>query len=116
MITLHRNSDSERKPGKVQDQKTKQETRALKTELNDLLSQPLIAQGIIKKYITSGARNVASELLDAEGMFTCKKFSRAMGTNFFDLGSELYGFKQGEAKNEVPINGTKRGKVAKQRA
>lgn len=36
----------------------------MKAELRHLLAQPLVARGVMKKYITSGARSVVSELLD----------------------------------------------------
>lgn len=35
----------------------------MKAELRHLLAQPLVARGVMKKYITSGARSVVSELL-----------------------------------------------------
>ena len=46
---------------------TKQQVQSLKDELKVLLAQPLVAHGVMRKYITSGARSVVSELLDAEG-------------------------------------------------
>lgn len=36
----------------------------MKAELRHLLAQPLVARGVMKKYITSGARSVVSELLE----------------------------------------------------
>lgn len=51
---------------RVQNTNTKK-LQSLKTELKHLLSQPLVAHGVMKKYITSGARSVVSELLNSDG-------------------------------------------------
>ena len=65
----HSSSDenSNRRRPNGSDQKTREQTRALKSELSRLLAQPLIAQGVMKKYITSGTRDVAAELLASPG-------------------------------------------------
>lgn len=41
-------------------------TASLKSELKHLLSQPLIALGISAKYITSGSRPIADDLIAGE--------------------------------------------------
>ena len=40
------------------------QTASLKSELKSLLSQPLIARGIVKNYITSGAHDIVEDLLN----------------------------------------------------
>ena len=62
-------SDDDAPSKKRQDTKQKHQVQALKSELKHLLSQPLVAKGIMKKYITSGTRNVVTELLNSSGMF-----------------------------------------------
>lgn len=44
--------------------KHSRQVQAMKAELRHLLAQPLVARGVMKKYITSGARSVVSELLE----------------------------------------------------
>ncbi|KAH8107536.1 DEAD-domain-containing protein [Phellopilus nigrolimitatus] len=64
---LEDNPSDEDAPARKRDKaKGTQKTHALKAELKHLLSQPLIAHGVMKKYITSGARNVVSELLRSD--------------------------------------------------
>jgi len=46
-------------------------TAALKNELKQLLSQPLLARGISAKYITSGARSVADDLMHGKCACSC---------------------------------------------
>lgn len=45
----------------------KQDTAALKRELEFLLKQPLIANGVRAKYITSGTRSVVDNLIAGKG-------------------------------------------------
>ena len=66
-IYCHRISDEDAPSKKRKETKEKQRIHALKTELKHLLSQPLVAKGVMKKYITSGARRIVPELLDASG-------------------------------------------------
>ncbi|KAI5122092.1 hypothetical protein M0805_002214 [Coniferiporia weirii] len=72
-----------------------QRTQALKAELKHLLSQRLVAQGVMKKYITSGARSVVSELLNADGSDGMLGFRRR------DAKSDLINGK-GAAKKRKP--------------
>ena len=47
---------------------------SMKAELKHLLSQPLIAQGISTRYITSGSRPVVDDLLAGNCEFFFFKF------------------------------------------
>lgn len=42
----------------------------MKDELKHMLSQPLLAKGILPKYITSGSRSIADEMLAGESEWT----------------------------------------------
>ena len=45
------------------------QSASLKDELRSLLSQPLVARGVVKNYITSGAQDLVQDLLDGESEF-----------------------------------------------
>ncbi|EJC98248.1 DEAD-domain-containing protein [Fomitiporia mediterranea MF3/22] len=76
-------SDGDAPSKKRKDSKVKQETQALKAELKHMLSQPLVAKGVMKKYITSGARSVVSELLNSKG------------------DDEMLGYRRAEARDDL---------------
>lgn len=40
---------------------------ALKAELKEMLSRPLIARGVSTRYITSGSRPIADDILAGKG-------------------------------------------------
>lgn len=58
-------SDEELGNGKANNEKDRQ-VKALKMQLSDLLSQPLMARGISAKFITSGSRPIVDDLLRGE--------------------------------------------------
>jgi ATP-dependent RNA helicase DDX24/MAK5 len=65
--TLH--SDAEGKPNgptKRQRKAASARIKDQKLQLKQLLAQPLLAQGILKRYITSGANPIVHELLAGE--------------------------------------------------
>jgi ATP-dependent RNA helicase DDX24/MAK5 len=66
-------SEEENKSGPTKRERNLEnaKTAALKLELRQLLSQPLISQGVSTRYITSGNRPIADELLagDRESLF-----------------------------------------------
>lgn len=65
LIGRRRASDDEEAPSKKRSRnKEAQKAQAFKMELKHLLSQPLVAKGVMKKYITSGARSVVADLLE----------------------------------------------------
>jgi ATP-dependent RNA helicase DDX24/MAK5 len=45
--------------------KNSAKVQQLKSELKGLLSEPLIARGISRKYITSGSRAIADDIINA---------------------------------------------------
>ena len=49
--------------------KNSSQIKALKRQLSDLLSQPLIARGISAKFITSGSRPIVNDLLRGESAY-----------------------------------------------
>jgi hypothetical protein len=55
----------------VKDQKRKERDAKIyqmKSQLNDLLSRPVVARGISMKYITSGSISIAEDLLNGTGL------------------------------------------------
>ena len=46
--------------------KESQKTLAMKAELKKLLSRPVIATGAYKTYVTSGSRDIVSDLLKSD--------------------------------------------------
>ncbi|EMD35512.1 hypothetical protein CERSUDRAFT_139322 [Gelatoporia subvermispora B] len=50
-------------PSKRKSKAAEAKTAALKAELKELLAQPLVARGISTRYITSGSRSIADEML-----------------------------------------------------
>jgi len=74
-------SDDDRQgaPSKHQRKSANAKTYALKTELKELLSQPLVARGVSTRYITSGSKSIVDDVLEGnyhETMLGMKK-SRA---------------------------------------
>ncbi|KAH7920183.1 ATP-dependent RNA helicase [Leucogyrophana mollusca] len=56
-------SEDEGQPSKFKRKKSNVKTASLKAELNKLLSQPLLARGISTRYITSGSRPIAHDMV-----------------------------------------------------
>ncbi|OCH86850.1 DEAD-domain-containing protein [Obba rivulosa] len=67
-------------------------TAALKAELKQLLAQPLVARGISTRYITSGSRPVADEMLAGE------LNEQMVGLRKVEAGSDLVPAKKRKAK------------------
>ena len=57
-------NEDDAEPSKQRKRVQNTKTAALKAELKHMLSQPLLAQGVSVKYITSGSRPIADSLLD----------------------------------------------------
>lgn len=65
--TAHSASEDEQdRPTKQKKKSGNAKTAALKAELKQLLSQPLIAKGISTRYITSGSRPIVDDLIAGE--------------------------------------------------
>ncbi|EGO03781.1 hypothetical protein SERLA73DRAFT_46424 [Serpula lacrymans var. lacrymans S7.3] len=62
-------SDDEGKPSKQQTKMKNAKTAALKAELREMLSQPLVARGISTRYITSGSRPIVDDIIAGECKF-----------------------------------------------
>ncbi|KIY47368.1 ATP-dependent RNA helicase [Fistulina hepatica ATCC 64428] len=71
-------------------QKMDAKNMQLRQELKKLLSRPLVAQGISTKYITSGSRPIADDLISGQGH------------------PSIIGVKQGNARNDVMSSKTKK--------
>ncbi|KAF9557627.1 DEAD-domain-containing protein [Agrocybe pediades] len=87
-------SDDEHKVANQKKKAKDQKMAAMKAELKHMLSQPLLAPGISKKYITSGSRAVVDDLLAGEfneGLLGLKKA---------DAGSEMRAVKKKKAPVE----------------
>ncbi|PPQ66809.1 hypothetical protein CVT26_009656 [Gymnopilus dilepis] len=81
-------SEDENKPSNKRRKAQDREMAAMKAELKDLLSQPLLAKGISAKYITSGARPIADDLLAGQYNETMLGLQKA------EAGSEVAAVKQ----------------------
>ncbi|KAF4618627.1 hypothetical protein D9613_010108 [Agrocybe pediades] len=87
-------SDDEHKVANQKKKAKDQKMAAMKAELKHMLSQPLLAPGISKRYITSGSRAVVDDLLAGEfneGLLGLKKV---------DAGSEMRAVKKKKAPVE----------------
>lgn len=60
-------AEDEGGPTKHQRRRTNAKTAALKAELKEMLSRPLIARGVSTRYITSGSRPIADDILAGKG-------------------------------------------------
>ncbi|EJD52980.1 DEAD-domain-containing protein [Auricularia subglabra TFB-10046 SS5] len=58
--------DDDERAGKSRRKKANAQTNALKAQLKALLAQPVVARGVSARYITSGSRSVAHELVTGE--------------------------------------------------
>ena len=91
----------------------------MKAELKDLLSQPLLAKGISAKYITSGARPIADDLL--AGQCKCAIVFRHLCLSCLRINhccaidnETMLGLKKAEAGSEVAaVKQKKKAKVPK---
>lgn len=66
LLFLSSDSDDETKLSNQKRKAKDAKMAALKAELKRLLSQPLIAKGILTRYITSGSRSIVDDLLAGE--------------------------------------------------
>lgn len=60
-------SEDEDNPTKRKRKRTSAQTASLKAELKEMLSQPLIARGVSTRYITSGSRPIANDIIAGKG-------------------------------------------------
>ncbi|KAH0835852.1 ATP-dependent RNA helicase [Lanmaoa asiatica] len=60
-------SEDEARPTKHQRKRASVQIAALKAELKEMLSRPLIARGVSTRYITSGSRPIADDILAGKG-------------------------------------------------
>jgi ATP-dependent RNA helicase DDX24/MAK5 len=71
VFELHSDTETEPTgPTRRQQRATNAKTKDQKLQLKQLLAQPLLAQGISKRYITSGSNPIVHELLAGESEST----------------------------------------------
>ncbi|KAG9313623.1 ATP-dependent RNA helicase [Chiua virens] len=78
-------SEDDRGPTKHQRKQAGAQTAALKAQLKELLSRPLIARGVSTRYITSGSRPIADDIVAG------KLHESMLGLTRIDAGSDLIG-------------------------
>ena len=68
---LDRDSDNDSRHSSHKQKNIDRQMMALKTELGQMLSEPLISRGVSARYITSGSRPIVDDLLagDRELLF-----------------------------------------------
>ena len=66
-MVISRISDDEN-PSKKKQKNTDAKISLMREELKQLLSKPLVAQGISARYITSSSRNIVDDLIGADGL------------------------------------------------
>jgi ATP-dependent RNA helicase DDX24/MAK5 len=76
-------SEDEGRPTKHQRKRANAETAALKAELKEMLSRPLIARGVSTRYITSGSRPIADDIIAG------KVHETMLGLTRTDAGSDI---------------------------
>ncbi|KAF8553319.1 P-loop containing nucleoside triphosphate hydrolase protein [Imleria badia] len=76
-------SEDEGRSTKQKRKRTNAQTAALKAELKDMLSRPLIARGVSTRYITSGSRPIADDIIAG------KVHDSMLGLTRTDAGSDL---------------------------
>jgi ATP-dependent RNA helicase DDX24/MAK5 len=69
MTLTSRSSESadETNPSKHRKKKTDAKIAVLKTKLKELVSQPLLSRGVSTRYITSGSRPIADDIISGDG-------------------------------------------------
>jgi ATP-dependent RNA helicase DDX24/MAK5 len=77
--TLSGSEDEQDRPTKHKAKSQHAKTSALKAELKQLLSQPLIAKGISTRYITSGSRPIVDDLIAGECTLSCSVNHKVFG-------------------------------------
>jgi hypothetical protein len=87
---IHRMVDGSNSKGKNGGQ-----IKALKSQLSDLLSQPLIARGISAKFITSGSRPIVNDLLRGESTYNICNESRFADESGLSRPRNFAGFEGG---------------------
>ncbi|KIK99199.1 hypothetical protein PAXRUDRAFT_570592 [Paxillus rubicundulus Ve08.2h10] len=58
--------EDENKPSKYQRKRVSTKTATLKAELEEMLSRPLLARGVSARYITSGSRPIADDIVSGK--------------------------------------------------
>ncbi|KAG8216686.1 ATP-dependent RNA helicase [Butyriboletus roseoflavus] len=81
-------SEDDTRPTKHDRKRTNIHTAALKAELKEMLSRPLIARGVSTRYITSGSRPIADDILAG------KVHETMLGLPRTDAGSDLVGVRR----------------------
>ncbi|KAF9225963.1 P-loop containing nucleoside triphosphate hydrolase protein [Gyrodon lividus] len=87
-------SEDESKPSKYQRKRVDAKTATLKAELKEILSRPLIGRGVSTRYITSGSRPIADDIVSGNVHETM------LGLRRTDAGADVVASK----KKRSPVN------------
>lgn len=83
--------------------------KVLRANLVGLLHQSILPRGISAKFITSGSRPIAEDLLRGDSMFHCSESSSTNTKNHIIAHDTLLGVKVTDAKADV-LNANRRSK------
>ncbi|TBU38454.1 DEAD-domain-containing protein [Dichomitus squalens] len=92
---LASDSDEDKAPSKQKQKAAGAKAAALKAQLKAMLTQPLVARGVSTRYITSGVRSIADDLLAGEYHETM------VGMKKVEAGSDLVPAKARKAKKRA---------------
>jgi ATP-dependent RNA helicase DDX24/MAK5 len=67
-------SGDESHPSKQRKKQNDAKTATLKAQLKKLLSQPLLSRGVSTRYITSGNRPIADDIISGDGRSSAWKY------------------------------------------
>jgi ATP-dependent RNA helicase DDX24/MAK5 len=90
-------SEDESKPSKYQRKREDGKTATLKAELKEMLSRPLLARGVSTRYITSGSRPIADDIIAGNVHETM------LGLTKTDAGADLVIAKKNHSANVKEI-------------
>jgi ATP-dependent RNA helicase DDX24/MAK5 len=91
-------SDEDSKPSKQRDKNGR--TASLKAELKHMLSQPLLPRGVSAKYITSGSRPIADNMLAGDCTSSHPFFMKLALTRLTD-NNTILGLEKTEAGSDL---------------
>ena len=110
LYLINSESDNETKLSTQKRRAKDQQMQGMKAELKHLLSQPLLARGVIKNYITSGSVSIVDDLI--AGSRASLRLSRSEPVlNGHPVNDTMVGMKKAEAGSEMTITKRKKKKT-----
>lgn len=110
LISIISESDNETKLSTQKRKAKDQKIQGMKAELKHLLSQPLLARGVIKNYITSGSVSIVDDLI-AGSRASLRLFLERTCTERYPVNDTMVGMKKAEAGSEMTIAKKKKKKT-----